>query len=112
MIDFLILERITNSLEWENTLLDRAPSLRQSCSLSSLNPLCLPVIVVPSCVTTSAHVVLLVNASKPGFCAMGFKSWLELEAAAEGNILSALKSQKLSVGVGGWGVILGCQTET
>lgn len=42
---------------------------------------------------------------------MGFKSWFELEAAAEGNILSALKSQKLSVGEGR-GVILGRQTET
>lgn len=58
MIDFLILETITNSLEWENTLLDRAPSLRQSCSLSSLKPLCSPAIVVPSCVTTSAGTTL------------------------------------------------------
>lgn len=75
--------------------------LKQSCSLSSLNPLyvhchCCSIMCYNICWYHTPHAVLLVNASKPGFCATGFKSWFELEAAAEGKILSALKSQKLN----------------
>lgn len=44
------------------------------------------------------HVVLLVNASKPGFCAPGFKSCFELAAAAEGKIL---KSEVTEAQLGG-----------
>lgn len=80
---------------------EHAPSFQQSCSLSSLNPLyvhchCCSIMRYNICWSRTPHVVLLVNASKSGFCAMGFKSRFELEAASEGKILFAPKSQKLN----------------
>ncbi len=80
---------------------EHAPSFWQSCSLSSLNPLyvhchCCSIMCYNICWYHTPHVVLLVNASKSGFCAVGLKSRFELEAASEGKILLALKSQKLN----------------